>query len=129
MIYSAVKLVHLICVAISLSGFFARGVGQFMGASWISLKWAKVLPHVVDTLLLVSGAGLVMITQQYPGETLWISVKLGLVVIYILLGIVAFRLTRNRTQMICAWGAALAVVMLILMIAGTHQVPDFMGLN
>ena len=129
MIYSVVKLVHLICVVISLSGFFARGVGHLMGANWMSLKWVKVSPHVVDTLLLVSGVGLIMITHQYPGETLWISVKLGLVLIYILLGVVAFRLTRNRVQMICAWVAALAIVMLILMIAGTHQVPDFMGLN
>ena len=129
MIYSVVKLVHLICVVISLSGFLARGVGHLMGANWMSLKWAKVLPHVVDTLLLVSGVGLIMITHQYPGETLWISVKLGLVLIYILLGVVAFRLSRNRVQMICAWVAALAIVMLILMIAGTHQVPDFMGLN
>jgi len=108
---------HLLCVLMSLGGFFARGVGHLCEAHWVNERWVKVLPHVVDSLLLLSGISLIIITRQYPGETLWISVKLGLVVAYILLGIIAFRLARTRLQRLSAWGMALMVVGLILFVA------------
>lgn len=125
MSYLAIKMIHLICVVASLIGFFARGAGHLAGASWVDQKWVKVAPHVVDTLLLVSGVGLIMVTHQYPGETPWVNVKLGLVVIYILLGMAAFRLARNRLQVALAWVGALGIAALILVVARTHQVPSF----
>ncbi|NIO43271.1 MAG: regulator SirB, partial [Burkholderiales bacterium] len=56
-----------------------------------------MVPHAVDTLLLASAGWLMVITQQYPGVVDWLTVKLVAVVVYIGLGMVAFRFARTRS--------------------------------
>jgi len=45
--YGTVKLVHQTTVALSLTGFFARGVGSLAGARWIRLV-LRVFPSGDD---------------------------------------------------------------------------------
>jgi len=62
--YNDVKLVHMSAVAISFAGFFARGVGMLGDAAWIRHRLAKTLPHVVDTVLIVSAIWLAWTLRQ-----------------------------------------------------------------
>ena len=56
--YAAFKHIHLLTVAISLGFFVLRGVWMLSGSALLQKKWVKILPHIVDTLLLVSAIGL-----------------------------------------------------------------------
>ncbi|MEO8836911.1 MAG: SirB2 family protein, partial [Caldimonas sp.] len=48
MSYEAVKVVHLLAVAISGTGFFVRGWASLAGARWVRGRAARTLPHVND---------------------------------------------------------------------------------
>src|SRR3954466_4015357 len=52
--YVALKLVHQAAVTLSITGFVARGAGALMDARWVTSRPAKSLPHVVDSVLLLS---------------------------------------------------------------------------
>jgi len=52
--YAVVKLVHQSAVTLSLAGFFLRGAASLAGARWVGSRTAKTLPHVVDSVLLMS---------------------------------------------------------------------------
>lgn len=68
------------------------------GSPWCNhpaLKWPS---YVNDSILLTAGLLLMVITQQYPGAQSWLSVKLLLLLLYIVLGVFALRAGHNRTQ-------------------------------
>ena len=57
----------------------------------LEIKWVKVAPHLIDTILLISGITLIMITQQYPHQQPWLFAKLVALIAYIGLGTVALK--------------------------------------
>jgi len=61
----------------------------------LQLKLTRILPHVIDTLLLVSAITLVIMSGQYPLESDWVTLKLVLLSLYIVLG--TFALKRGKT--------------------------------
>lgn len=72
-------------------------------------NWLKKLPHAIDTLLLVTGILLIIITNQYPSFGNWITIKLIAVVVYILLGMAALKWTRSKLWTALTFAAALSV--------------------
>ncbi len=84
-------------------------------------KSVKMTPHVIDTLLLVSGILLVIRIQQYPLIDLWLSAKLVALLLYIGLGMVALRFGKTKTQQIWAWYGAMIVFVYILLVAITRN--------
>ncbi len=73
-------------VGFALRGFWRLGAGRP-----VRQRWLRVLPHLIDTLLLVSGLILMVWARLWPWLVPWFGFKLLLVVIYIGLGIAAFR--------------------------------------
>ena len=51
----AIKWIHIACVLLSGAGFFVRGILVARDSVFMSARPVKVLPHIVDTLLLFSG--------------------------------------------------------------------------
>ena len=49
----------------------------------------RILPHINDTLMLLTGVSLMLIGSWSPFAATWLGMKLLLVVVYIVLGIVA----------------------------------------
>jgi uncharacterized membrane protein SirB2 len=62
-------------------------------------KWLKVVPHVVDTFLLLSGLYLIVLTRFIPFTPAapWLTEKLMCVVAYIILGFFALKYGKNKT--------------------------------
>ena len=56
--YAALKSVHVSCVAVSYSLFFLRGVWALRDHVYLERRWVRIVPHVVDTLLLLSAVAL-----------------------------------------------------------------------
>ncbi len=91
MLYSSLKHLHLFCVVLSFSFFILRAFWQFSDSPLLNKRAIKILPHIVDTLLLLSGLSLVILLNYYTTFPTWLIIKLILVVAYIISGIIAFR--------------------------------------
>ncbi|WP_455384918.1 SirB2 family protein [Acidihalobacter prosperus] len=113
---------HIATVLLSLAGFLTRGVWMLRGSSLLRARWVRVTPHIVDTLLLASGIGLVFTLHLYPTQQPWLMAKIVALVLYIVLGTIALKRGRTRGVRAGAWIAALAVFFYILAVAFTKQV-------
>ena len=119
--YLDIKAAHVLFAALSLALFAWRG-----GLSlWLARRpshWVlRVLPHVVDSLLLACGIWLAVMLSLDPLRTPWLGVKLLCVLAYILLGILAFRLRGPRRLKLALFVAALSLFGFIVSVALTHD--------
>lgn len=122
--YFALKHFHILTVIISVSLFVLRYWWQYRDSAMSNKRWVRIVPHVNDTLLLVSGAALVMITHFYPftPQGAWLTEKLFGVIIYIALGFIALGRRRPRSQQsrFIAFLLALVVLFIIIQLAITR---------
>jgi uncharacterized membrane protein SirB2 len=93
--YEIVKHIHLTAIVLSVVLFLLRFVLNVMQSSMLQKKWLKILPHIVDTLLLVSAATLCVILKQYPFVDAWVTEKLLALVMYIFMVTLALKLGRT----------------------------------
>lgn len=109
MSYLVLKYVHVGAVAVSFSLFFLRGLWMMAAPEKLAARWVRVIPHVIDTVLLVSAIALAAMTAQYPFVHPWLTAKVLALLVYIVLGTVAIRRGRTRRVRIVAWILALTV--------------------
>lgn len=121
MSYAAIKLVHLGCAALSFSLFFLRGVWLLNAPQRLQRRWVRILPHVIDSVLLGSAATLAVLSRQYPGVETWLSAKVVALLVYIALGMVALKRGRTRGIRLFAWLTAMAVFAYIVAVAHTRS--------
>ena len=119
-IYPLLKSSHLLLVAISIPFFVLRGGSKIVGLAWQTQKWARVSPHILDTLLLLSGILLMFATRIYPIEQAWLTSKLIFLVGYILFGIKTMR-SPSVMQQRLYFALALLCALLMITIATSHH--------
>jgi uncharacterized membrane protein SirB2 len=124
--YATLKLVHQSAVAISFAGFVARGIAMLRDASWVRHRAAKTLPHVVDTVLIVSAIWLAWLLRLSPTDAPWIAAKIAGLLVYIGFGMIALRFGRTKSARAVAWGAALLTFGYIVSVAFTKNVGGFL---
>lgn len=111
------KIVHESAVAVSFAGFFARGVGMLRNAGWVRHRAARTLPHLVDTVLIVSALWLAWILRLTPMNAPWIAAKIIGLFAYIALGMVALRFGRTKAVRATAWIGAMLTFGYIVSVA------------
>ena len=126
--YATLKLVHQSAVALSVTGFVVRGAAGFVGADWVTGRAARTVPHVVDTVLLLSALALAWMLRLTPGNAPWLLAKVIGLVAYVALGVLALRPGRSFQVRLVAWVAALAVVGWIVSVAMTKTPLGFLAL-
>lgn len=119
------KALHVGCVTLSFTGYLVRGIWMLRGSPRLQARWVRVVPYIIDTLLLVSAIALTIRLQQYPFVHDWLTAKVLALVAYIVLGAVGLKYGRTRKIRIAAWAAALLAFGYIVAVALTHQVPPF----
>lgn len=115
--YGVLLVIHVSTVFISIAGFLVRGVWMMRSSSLQQQRWVRVVPHVNDTLLLVSAIALVVITSQYPGPTAWLNAKIAALVVFILLGIIALNRGKTMRVRVSAWVLAIVVYTYMVLVA------------
>ena len=125
--YSSIKLIHQAAVVLSFAGFFARGIGSLAGAAWVRSRAAKSLPHGIDSVLLLSAISLAWMIGLNPVTTPWLAAKIGGLVVYIALGMLALRPGRPAPLRAAAWVAALTTFGYIVSVAVTKNPAGFFG--
>lgn len=119
--YPEIRLVHIWAVLASGGFFLLRGLALFAGARLPMIAPVRYLSYTIDTILLTAALMLMTIVQQYPFLDTWLTVKVLLLVVYILLGYFAFWRARARTIQIGAWVLALMVYAFIFSVARAHH--------
>ena len=115
--YILLLALHVGTVFISIAGFFARGIWMMQSSPLLQRRWIKIVPHINDTLLLVSAIALVILTSQYPGPAAWINAKIIALVVYIVLGIIALNRGKTMQVRVLAWCSALVVYAYMVAVA------------
>ena len=118
--YTVLKSTHVTCALIAYILFFTRGVWLFTNPQRMKSTWVRIVPHGVDSLLLASAVGLVIVTNQYPGPLVWLNVKIIGLVLYIGLGMAAFRFCKSRSSKLVAWILAQMTFLYIVLVAVTR---------
>ena len=122
--YASLKFTHISCVAISYVMFVLRGIWMMRESALLQRRWVKIVPHLVDTLLLASAVALAVMSHQYPLSNGWLTAKVVGLLIYIGLGTVALKRGKTRRARVTAWLAAQAVFFYIVAVAITrHPLP------
>ena len=118
--YALLKAIHVGCVIASGAGFLARGLLMLVGSSSLNARFARIAPHLVDTLLLASAIAMVVLAQLSPLQQPWLLAKIVALLAYIALGAIALRYGRTRGQRALAFAAALATFAYIVAVALTR---------
>jgi uncharacterized membrane protein SirB2 len=115
------KIVHVSSAAISYCLFALRGLWRWRGSSIMERRWVRIAPHCVDSVLLVSAIALAGQLGYAPLNSPWLAAKIVAVLVYISLGMVAFRIASTRTARMAAYLAAQLVFFYIVAAAITHD--------
>ena len=110
--YMMAKHLHMTAVGLSILFFVFRFIWSQFDATALSKKWVKILPHIIDTVLLASAIWLCIILSQYPLVNAWLTFKVVGVVLYIVFGLFALKKSQNsvrqmelfRSSACCAYG-------------------------
>lgn len=122
-----IKSLHIALALLSLSGFILRGVWMLCGSSLLQRRATRILPHIVDTLLLLSGLFMLIRYHIYPTQQPWLAAKLSILLIYIVLGSVALKRGASLKLRAVAWVLALLAFAYMLGAALTHRVMPWMA--
>jgi len=116
--YFPIKHLHMTAVGLSIILFVIRAYWSVTGSALLQRRLVRILPHVVDTVLLVCGVILAaMIGPNQP----WILTKIVLLIVYIGVGTIAIKrgsTTRGRVT------AALIAVAIFAYIVGVAITKD-----
>lgn len=123
--YTVLKYLHVSCAVLAGAGFVVRGLWMMQGSPMLAQRLVRVLPHVVDTLLLASAIALALMVDQYPLVHGWLTAKVVGLLAYIVLGTIALKRGRTRGIRITAFGGALLVFAYIVAVAMTKSVVPF----
>ena len=119
--YTQIRAAHLFAVLVSGTLFAARGLGVLAGARWPMHAFVRYSSYTVDTVLLTAALMLVSILPAAMFANHWLTVKLVLVVAYVVLGTLALKRARTpRARFIC-YLAALVVFGIVIGIAWRHS--------
>ncbi len=120
--YPQIKWVHVAAVCSSGMLFLLRGLlVQARRPEWAMAAPVRYLSYTVDTILLTAALMLLTILPHAMFANGWLTTKLVLVVVYVLLG--SFALKRGRTPRVrlACYVAALLVFATIIGIALAHH--------
>lgn len=102
------KTIHLTLAYATVLGFVVRGIWSLTDSSLRSQKWVKIVPHVIDTLLLVLGVAMAVQLSISPLEG-WLAAKLVGLLAYIGFGVLTMRAARTPVKLVGFVGALASV--------------------
>jgi len=115
--YLILKNLHMTCAVLTLLGFSLRGYWMLTESALLQKKIVKILPHIIDTLLLLSAIMLAIVTGFYPFVFGWVTLKVFLLIAYIVLGTFALKRGKTKQSRTLFFVASLATLFAIFAVA------------
>jgi len=119
--YAQIKAVHIVAVVMSGMLFATRGAFALAGGRWPYLAGVRYLSYAIDTVLLTAALMLATILPSALFANHWLTVKLLLVVAYIVLGVFALRRGRSTRARGACFAVALLTYLAVIGIALAHH--------
>ena len=119
--YPLLKPVHIALVSASGALFAARGAGVLAGRAWPMQPGWRHTSVAIDVCLMAAGIGLWTMLSLHPAQQPWLGVKLGLLLVYIVLGSLALKLAPSKHARLVCYVAALAVYGWMVSIARSYH--------
>jgi len=123
------KLIHVTCAFASIVGFALRGYWMAVDNPLLQHRVVKVLPHVIDTLLLGAALALLIVLHLSPLTQPWLGTKIIALLLYIGLGMVALRFGRSKGVRVSAWLLALLTAVFMVSVAYSKSPLGFIQLT
>ena len=124
--FGIVKGLHVGAAAISLALFVLRGGWMLVAPVRLRHRWIRIVPHVIDTVLLASALWLAW-QLGAQGTRAWLAAKIAGLAVYIVLGTIALRRGKTRGGRLAAFVAALATFGYIVSVAVTKSPLGFLA--
>jgi uncharacterized membrane protein SirB2 len=124
-LYPWLKNIHVSTVILSGLLFLLRYLWMAQDSLGQRGRWVRVVPHVNDSLLLISGITMATLIKQYPLVDGWLTAKLLALLCYIVIGSIALK--RGRTRRLRIWSGPLAIVCYLYILAvalSRSPIPD-----
>ena len=90
-------------------------------------RLVRILPHFIDSLLLVSAFVLAFQVNQYPFVDRWLTIKFVALILYILLGMFSLRRGKSKVQRTVFFVAAMTTFGFIITVALTRNPVGFLA--
>jgi uncharacterized membrane protein SirB2 len=113
---------------LTISGFIVRGAWMLSGSVNLDRKLVRILPHIIDTVFLLSGIGLIVLLQLPIIGSPWLIAKLTALIVYIMLGTIALRRGKTMRVKAIAFVLALLTFAYIVGVALSKSVWSWMAL-
>ena len=98
-----------------------RGCLMLVQSPHVHSAWLRYPSYLIDTTLLTFALMLMTVIHQYPFVSGWLSMKVALLVVYVLLGSIALKRGRTRQVRAVAFVAALLTVAFLYSVARAHH--------
>jgi uncharacterized membrane protein SirB2 len=93
---AALKPTHQLVVLLSVAGLVPHGLAVFAGSAWARGRIAGTLPHLVDTVLLLSALAWAWMLRLTPSDVPWLTAKIAGLLLYIYIGQAKLALRAGR---------------------------------
>ena len=123
------KWIHVTCAFASIAGFALRGYWMAVDNPLLQHRVVKVLPHVIDTLLLGAALALLIVLHLSPLTQPWLGTNIIALLLYIGLGMVALRFGRSKGVRVSAWLLALLTAVFMVSVAYSKSPLGFIQLT
>lgn len=124
--YALLKLIHMSLALISIAGFILRWCWRMQRSPLASTRFARVVPHIVDTLLLGTAVLMIVALGHAPVSPAWLTAKVGGLLLYIVFGMVAMHSAPVVRRSLPAFIAAVLTFAWILSVAWTKSPQGFL---
>lgn len=125
--YLLLKNLHMICAAATITGFILRGYWMMSSSALLQHRITRVAPHVIDTLFLLSGIGMLIALSMNPLSQAWLVAKFVGLIAYILLGTIAIKRGPTMKIRLVAFVAAVSVFAYIVGVAVSHSAASWVA--
>jgi len=129
MSYLAVKHLHMSCAVLTGLLFFLRLWWRWTQPARLNRGWVRVLPHLIDTVLLGSAITLAYLSGLYPLQQHWLTAKVLALLIYIVAGAMALRRAKTVAGRLLASITAIVCYLYILAAAHFHSAMPWLFLH
>lgn len=119
--YLFLRHAHIGFVIASVSLFMIRGLLMLAHSPHANAGALRYLSYGIDTMLLTAALMLTSIIHQYPFATGWLTMKVVLLVVYVVLGSIALKRGKSQRARVAAFVAALLTVAFIYSVARAHH--------
>lgn len=124
-----IKSLHVSCAYATGLSFLLRAILAFCYPSILEHRWLKIVPHVLDTVLLASAFTMLFMWSLSPLSTPWLLAKILALFLYIAFGLVTLRFGTSTYRRLTGFIGGVTTYLYIVTVAHTKTPLPWMMLG